>query len=431
MEPSGHWLICKFHNPDVPTQPLIGAETREVLINLPGLVIERWDLAQYEVEMVRDRAHIIDVIEEGYAAIPEPPNVGVASANMTLDEAVHWHGVQKLYDQGATGNGVKVAILDTGISPSMYDKYRSRIDYAGSTLTGEGYEDVGSSAGHGTFCADAVATMAPSARLVVIKVLSSETGSGYTSGIITGMEKARELGCNIISMSLGGPGEPSDAMCLAADRLSDLGMVICAAAGNEQRGKSDWQANISHPGCARGSVCIGAVDSARAIASFSNWGDVLDLAALGVGISEEGRIWNGTSMATPIAAGIAACVQSARGFRPKVNVGTGEVSPSTKPFMSSQEVKTILYGGAINTGLEVWQEGAGVVDGDGILNKMGEAPVHPPAPFDEGYYQDYYPDLPRVSLTKYVAGDRREAVHTLRKNDIGHFTPKPDDDQGA
>lgn len=379
-------------------------EQREVLISLPdGFTVERWRLSEAEKREVANRPHIVDVIEEGYGEKPMPVGNVPQEVSVTLEEAVKWHGVYHLHNAGAKGKGQVIAVLDTGISRDLHKTLASqgRMVGAVSFIDGEEPWDEGQESGHGTFCCEAVATMAPEARILAIKVLSSREGWGSTSSIIKGYSYARQNGATVITASLGGPGEPGDAMCRTVDALSRAGHLCVSAAGNEQRGSFAYQADKSHPGCAEESVTVAAFDSDKDLADFSNWGKCVKLGGLGVRLFQGGREWSGTSMATPIVAGIAACV---RGHSP------------TSPLDVAAAKKT-LYASALDTEYDVFKEGYGLLDGEIIAERLGLAASLAP----------YCPDWPRISVTRLAAGaDDANAVLTKRRREIGAYMPKPE-----
>lgn len=144
------------------------------------------------------------------------------------------------WDKGYTGEGVMIAILDTGIDDSHPDLL-GKVVMKKSFVSGEDETDRN---GHGTHCASLAAGegivydgayrgVAPDAKLINAKVLDSG-GSGSTSGIIEGMEWAINNGADIISMSLG--GDPTEGLnsplTEAANQASERGVVMVIAAGN-------------------------------------------------------------------------------------------------------------------------------------------------------------------------------------------------------
>ncbi|MDH6554428.1 subtilisin family serine protease [Streptomyces sp. SAI-041] len=235
-------------------------------------------------------------------------------------------GAPKVWAEGDTGQGVKVAMLDTGADTEHPDLVGQVSDSA-SFVPDE--SDITDYNGHGTHVASTIAGtgsasggtergVASGARLAVGKVLNAE-GRGQESWIIAGMEwAARDQKARIISMSLGGDGDKTDPMSEAADELShETGALFVVAAGNS------GPQSISSPGAADSALTVGAVDSTDTLADFSSQGPrggdgglKPEITAPGVDIvaarshytrgSGYYTTMSGTSMATPHVAGAAA-----------------------------------------------------------------------------------------------------------------------------
>lgn len=238
------------------------------------------------------------------------------------------------------GNGVAVAILDTGIDldhPDLADRITANTTCVRRTTTGDDDN------GHGSHVAGIVAAsdntvgsvgVAPGASLVAVKVLD-RYGSGSWSSIICGIDwvtaNAASYNIKVANMSIGGGGQ-SDNNCgaLNADALHRAicnsvaaGVTYVVAAGNSGVNASqsvpaaydDAVITVSaladsdgQPGGLGSRTSYGRDDT---FASFSNFGSVVDLAAPGVGIYstyKRGRYttMTGTSMASPFVAGAAA-----------------------------------------------------------------------------------------------------------------------------
>lgn len=237
-------------------------------------------------------------------------------------------GTPEAWDAGFTGEGVKVAVLDTGADEGHPD-LADRITDSRSFIEGEETTD---RRGHGTHTASTVGGsgaasdgkekgVAPGADLAVGKVLSDE-GFGSESQIIAGMEwAAKEIDAKIVSMSLGSQeaSDGTDPMAQAVNTLSEeTGALFVVAAGN-----TGAPTSIGSPGAADSALTVGAVDSADQAAYFTSAGPRLgdqalkpDLSAPGVEIlaarsslaEGDGDYirMSGTSMATPHVAGAAA-----------------------------------------------------------------------------------------------------------------------------
>jgi subtilisin family serine protease len=278
-------------------------------------------------------------------------------------------GAPAAWEAGYTGEGVTVAVLDTGVDPTHPDL--DDVTIGSRDFTGTGSTTDGS--GHGTHVAsialgsgeasDGVNRgVAPGADLLAGKVLD-DGGSGKTSWIIEGMEWAASEGADIVNLSLGQPGyysDGTDPSSLAVDALSaEHGTLFVIAAGNEGE---YGNGTVSAPGSAGSALTVGAVDDADEVTWFSSRGprggdNALkpDVAAPGDAIvaaraagTTMGPVVDdlhvsasGTSMATPHVAGAAAVLKQAR------------------PELTGQELKSILMGSAQDTPGTVWDEGAG------------------------------------------------------------------------
>ncbi|MEV6882590.1 S8 family serine peptidase [Streptomyces sp. NPDC051135] len=237
-------------------------------------------------------------------------------------------GTPEAWEAGLTGKGVTVAVLDSGVDAGHPD-LAGRIAQSKSFIPGQ---EVADRHGHGTHVTSTVGGsgaasdgkekgVAPGATLAVGKVLD-DGGSGSESEIIAGMEwAARDVDADIVSMSLGSTeaSDGTDPMAEAVNTLSrETGALFVIAAGN-----TGAPSSIGSPGAADAALTVGAVDSADQAAWFTSagprYGDNAlkpDLSAPGVGIlAARSRLaegtgdytsMDGTSMATPHIAGVAA-----------------------------------------------------------------------------------------------------------------------------
>lgn len=217
---------------------------------------------------------------------------------------------EPIWEQGITGKGIIVSINDTGVQ--SHPNLPKPIKYRNLTNSpGNGDSDGN---GHGTHCSGTAVGRdglgcAPEANLISIKVLSDE-GSGATTWINSGRVIAAKEGADIISESLGGPsGGPGDEQSIA--QAYEAGVSLCvAAAGNSGYNGSN---TIGYPGKYISTFCIGAYQKSGAIANFSSGGREIDVATPGqeiVSASYRGGYvaMSGTSMATPMFAGLMALI---------------------------------------------------------------------------------------------------------------------------
>jgi subtilisin family serine protease len=210
------------------------------------------------------------------------------------------------YDDHADGTGVTAYILDTGIRITNLD-FGGRASWGTNTVDTVNTDENG----HGTHVAGTVGGttygVAKNVRLVAVKVLN-KFGSGTFSGIIAGIDwvVAHRNGPAVINMSLG--GGKTQAVNDAVENAIKARVTVVVAAGNNNANACNYS-----PASAPNAVTVGASDSLDRKATFSNWGECVDLFAPGVGITSD---WigsnvaintiNGTSMASPHVAGLAA-----------------------------------------------------------------------------------------------------------------------------
>ncbi len=213
----------------------------------------------------------------------------------------------------ATGDPVKVAVVDTGIDTAHPDLSANLKGGYNAISPAKSYTDDN---GHGTHVAGTIAAalnsigvagVAPAADLYGVKVLS-RSGSGYTSDIIEGIQWAVAHDVDVINMSLGS-AYYSASFDLACQQAIDAGVTIVAAAGNE----GPALGTVGYPAKYARVIGVSAVDRSDLIAWFSSVGTGVDIAAPGVGIpstykGQKYATLSGTSMASPHVAGVAALV---------------------------------------------------------------------------------------------------------------------------
>lgn len=219
------------------------------------------------------------------------------------------------WNSGYTGTGVKIAVVDTGISLSHSDLLvaggASFVAYTNS------YNDDN---GHGTHVSGIIGArnndigtigVAPDSDLYAVKVLDS-SGSGYLSDVIAGIDWAISNQMDIINLSLGSTTD-SPTLHQAVDKAYNNGTLVVAAAGNSGliNGNGD---TVEYPAKYDSAIAVAAVDSSNIRASFSSTGPKVEVSAPGVSIystylNNGYTKMSGTSMATPYTTGILALLK--------------------------------------------------------------------------------------------------------------------------
>lgn len=236
-------------------------------------------------------------------------------------------GATELWAAGFRGQGVKIGHLDTGIDAS-HPALAGKIA-AFAVVDSEGNPSPANPRDtdtHGTHTAGLLVGnevgVAPEARVVSALVLPG--GGGTLAQIIGGMEWAIEQGVQVLSLSLAVQGEWPEFASIV-ERVRALGIVGVYAIGNFGPGAE----STASPGNLPDALGVGATDQNDQVAAFSSRGPVLwdypyyrtlnkpDLVAPGVGIVSAVpgggyMAMSGTSMATPLVAGGAALLLSAR-----------------------------------------------------------------------------------------------------------------------
>lgn len=211
-----------------------------------------------------------------------------------------------------TGTGIRVAVLDTGISEHPDLNWSPDLTF--NCSMDPTYIDEKS--GHGTHVtgiigaknnAFGVVGVAPDCILIPIKVLNNNGGGSYES-IVSGIEKAIESKADIISMSLGSSSAPPDKVHQVIKKAADAGIIILAAAGNDG-GVTNFPARYEEV------IAVAAIDENGDYATFTSGDDTVDSVAPGVGIystflNQGYAKMSGTSQACPFVAGLCALALS-------------------------------------------------------------------------------------------------------------------------
>jgi hypothetical protein len=220
----------------------------------------------------------------------------------------------------ADGEGITVCVIDSGL-----DVGHESIQTQNLTGSPAGWNNDG--CGHGTHVAGTIAAvdngvgvvgvLPAGVKMHTVKVFGDWCWWSYTSDLIHALEECRSAGADVVNMSLGGPSW-SLAESLAFQNAYDAGVLLVAAAGNDGNGA------YSYPASYDSVISVAALDQHMNRASFSQYNDQVEIAAPGVAVlsttpmsgcwgcdgASRYEAWDGTSMASPHVAGVAALIWS-------------------------------------------------------------------------------------------------------------------------
>ncbi|MFE7707312.1 S8 family serine peptidase [Streptomyces sp. NPDC057486] len=288
-----------------------------------------------------------------------------------LDRSTAQINAPTAWKAGYEGQGVKVAVLDTGVDaghPDLAGRIAEAKDFSGSPSTDDHF-------GHGTHVASTVGGtgaassgtrrgVAPRADLLIGKVLGDD-GYGSESSVIDGMEWAAAEHAKVVNMSLGSDAETdgTDPMSQAVNALTaSTDTLFVVAAGNAGPGPS----TVGSPGAADAALTVGAVDRDDSLAPFSSRGPRQgdkavkpDVTAPGVGIVAARA--SGTAMGTPVDANYTSASGTSMAT-PHV-AGAAALLAQQHPDWGAQQLKDALISTSHTVpGTKVTEQGGGRID---------------------------------------------------------------------
>jgi thermitase len=305
-------------------KPKSGTEHRafaDELKNYDAAIVDK--IPQLNLHIVRLPEHALSAALNG---LRHNPNIEFAEPDAFLaPDAVpndpyygsEWHltniKASAAWNSTVGSSSVIIAILDTGVDSS-------HPDLAGKLVAGWNCYDNNSNTsdvyGHGTAVAGTAAAasnnglgmagVAWNCRIMPVRI-SDSTGYAMYSTVAKGLTWAADNGARVANISYA--ASSSTAVKSAAQYFQGKGGVVAVSSGNE----GAFSTEVDNPYV----LTVSATDSADIVASWSNTGNHIDLAAPGVSILTTTRgggyaYWNGTSFSAPVVAGVAALVISAK-----------------------------------------------------------------------------------------------------------------------
>ncbi len=298
-----------------------------------------------------------------------------------LDESVAQTGAPAVWDRmdpsgkPVLGQGMVVAVIDSGVDythPDLGGGLGPQFKVIGGYDFVDDDEDPMARNSHGTHVAGIIAAkgeitgMAPEASLLAYRVLD-DYGFGLSPDIIAAIERAVDPdqdpltndSADVINMSLGGSGDASDPLSMAADEAVEAGVLVVVAAGNS----GEDLGALGSPAASRKALTVGAIDKEGTIADFSSRGPGSpfnlkpEISAPGVSIRStvpggDYAAFNGTSMASPHVAGAAALMR--------------QLYPDQEP---EEIIKRLIQSATPIADTEAMAQGAGMLNLENALNQ--------------------------------------------------------------
>ena len=314
-------------------------------------------------------------------------------------------GMDEAWGMGPTGKGVKVGIIDCGLSTATGDIARSRVE-AGPNYTGSIGDSATDIEGHGTFVAGiigaakdnrvGIAGVAPECSFYIVKALSD---------MAQAVRDCVDAGCQVINMSMGttyGDG----ALKAAIEAAEAAGVIVVASVGNE------GDARFNYPAAYPSVIGVGGVDQNLNVCSFSNKNDSVFVVAPGEKVASLSLLpgvvstMDGTSFSAPYVAGLAALLRQ------------------MNPAMTSAEFQEILAA----TSKDLGEAGYDTASGNGLIQvpaalryaaeKWGYALTDPSAPTEPDQ-----PDNPGTGWNIFDFSWLRNLFQSIIRNLFKGFSP--------
>lgn len=345
------------------------------------------------------------------------PNKSSSQINLTSIPSAKRINAPDVWKQGYRGQGIKIAIIDTGVNhhQALEGRFAGEKSFVKEKY---GYKKTISNTqdevGHGTAVAGIAAGdgkgvgqgVAPKAKILNAKVFPDDTTGATDAGIIAAIEWAVEKGAHVINLSLGRPPLRRDPLEEVVNKVAREGVTVVAAAGNNGDLLGLNTMSIASPGTARNAITVGALGAGNSIAAFSSRGPTPDMAVkpdviapgVAIGVISSYNVASGTSFAAPHVAGAAALLLD-------FCVDNGE--------RKTEELSSLIKASLMKTSKQLWGdeliEGGGKIDAESALRKINQSlktskpllsvlprklPINSPAGFP--YFEKLYYNTTRV-----------------------------------
>lgn len=251
--------------------------------------------AEYDIE----QENVACSVDNDFDFVPKC----YSTVNCNIDDAI-----KLLHREYGDLPEIKVGICDSGVAKTKFTQ--DRLDYGYSFLDGYAADGTDDRSNHGSKVASTIIlNTLDNVRLYAYQVFDDSEESTAPNGLstlVSAIYKAVTDGCQVINCSCGyntKKGEDIKSIKEAIDYASNEGCMVVAAAGNES---SDVATKYIYPALAPSAITVGALTQSNKYASFTNFGDRVDIYATGYGMTSYDRYgniyesWKGTSAASPV-----------------------------------------------------------------------------------------------------------------------------------
>ncbi|WP_225228949.1 S8 family peptidase [Bacillus sp. PS06] len=355
-----HQVVVDFKNGQIPSEE----ELSSIIEEIDGKLLKKFDssyifksnsLSTEELQSFFSKRADVEIVEPNFILIPnEDKRTFLNGPNDALYKRYQWNLPMIQAESGwgisRGAEDIRIAVLDTGVDldhPDLVGRLTKGYNIVADTNKPEDDN------GHGTHVAGIIASVTNNEEgvagitwfnpIMPVKVMGNE-GYGSSFDIANGIKWATDNGADIINMSLGNYRD-SDLLHDAIKYAYDHDVIVIAASGNDNSN------HPSYPAAYPEVLSVSAVDYQGNKASFSNYGDYVDITAPGVHIpstylESQYAALSGTSMATPHVAALAGLIKS------------------VQPELKNIEVMDIIK----STSIDLGPKGHDQYFGEGLIN---------------------------------------------------------------